>query len=150
MKTDKSNYSGSWRLQHLLTRNRSKRLEISKNMVELNNIINQMDVIDIYKLLHFPGGLVVKNLPLNAGDARDTSSVHGSGRSPGGGNGNPLQFSCLENSMGRGAWPTTVHGAAKSRTLLSTNTHTLLHLTRAYTHFSQAHIDFSPRSQTRP
>ena len=48
--------------------------------------------------------LVVKNLPANAGDIRDAGSIHGMGRSPGEGNGNPLQYSCLENSMDRGAW----------------------------------------------
>ena len=48
--------------------------------------------------------LVVKNPPANARDERDTCSIPGSGRLPGGGNGNPLQFSCLENSMGKGAW----------------------------------------------
>ena len=47
---------------------------------------------------------VVKKLPANAGDIRDTGSIPGSGRSPGGGNGNLLQCSCLENSMDRGAW----------------------------------------------
>ena len=52
----------------------------------------------------FPGGSLVKNLPANAGDARDKSSIPGSRTSPGIGNGNPLQYSCLENSMGRGAW----------------------------------------------
>ena len=52
----------------------------------------------------FPGGSLVKNLPANAGDARDKSSIPGSRRSPGIGNGNPLRYSCLENSMGRGAW----------------------------------------------
>ena len=51
----------------------------------------------------FPGGAVVKNLPANAGDTRDACSIPGSGRSPGIGNGNPLQYSCLENSMDRGA-----------------------------------------------
>ena len=50
-----------------------------------------------------PGGAVVKNLPANAGDTRDPGSIPGSGRSPGGGNGNPLQYSCLENPMDRGA-----------------------------------------------
>ena len=65
---------------------------------------------------------VVKNLPANAGDARDTGSIPGSGRSPGGGNGNPIQYSCLENSMDRGAWQATVHGVAKSRTWLSAHT----------------------------
>ena len=47
----------------------------------------------------FPGGTVVKNPPANAGDARDASSIPGLGRSPGEGNGNPFQYSCLENSM---------------------------------------------------
>ena len=58
----------------------------------------------------FPGGSVVKNLPAIAGD---TGSVSESGRSPGEGNDNPLQYSCLENPMGRGAWWATVHGLAK-------------------------------------
>ena len=52
----------------------------------------------------FPGGTVVKNPPANEGDAGDPSSSPGSGRSPGGGNSNPLQYSCLENPMDRGAW----------------------------------------------
>ena len=52
-------------------------------------------------------------------NAGDMSSIPGLGRSPGGGHGNPLQYSCLENSMDRGAWQATVHGVAKSRTLLS-------------------------------
>ena len=54
---------------------------------------------------------MVKNLPANA---RDTGSIPGSGRSPGEGNGNPFQYSCLENSMDRGTWQATVHGAAES------------------------------------
>ena len=62
--------------------------------------------------------VVVKNLPANAGDIRDTDSVPGSGRSPGEGHGNPLQYSCLENPMDRGAWWATVHGVAKNRTQL--------------------------------
>ena len=57
--------------------------------------------------------LVVKNLSANAGDIRDSSSIPGSGRSPGGGHGNMLQYSCLENSMDRGAWWATVHGCHK-------------------------------------
>ena len=56
------------------------------------------------------------NLAANAGD---TGSIPGLRRSPGGGNGNPLQQSCLENSMDRGAWKATVHGVAKSRARLS-------------------------------
>ena len=51
--------------------------------------------------------LVVKNLPANAGDVRDTGSVSGLGRFVGGGRGNPLQYSCLENPMDRGAWQAT-------------------------------------------
>ena len=66
-----------------------------------------------------PGGTVVKNPTANAGDARDSGSIPGSGRSSGEGNGNPLQFSCLENPMDRGAWWATVHGVAKSWTQLS-------------------------------
>ena len=67
----------------------------------------------------FPGGPVVKNPPANVGDARDVGSIPGLGRSPGGGNGNPLQYSCLVNPMDSGAWQTTVHGAAKSWTQVS-------------------------------
>ena len=59
---------------------------------------------------------MVKNLPANARDTRDAGSISGSGRSPGEGNGNPLQYSCLENSMDRGAWQATVHGVVKSQT----------------------------------
>ena len=58
----------------------------------------------------FPGGSEVKNLPANAGDA---DSIPGSGRSPREGNGNPLKYSCLENSMDRGAWRATVHGVTR-------------------------------------
>ena len=61
----------------------------------------------------------VKNLPANAGDTRDAVSIPGSERSPGEGNGNPLQYSCLENLGDRRAWRTTVYGVAKSRTRLS-------------------------------
>ena len=61
---------------------------------------------------------VVKNLPATAGDIRDTDSIPRLGRSPGGGHGNPLQYSCLENPIDRGAWRVTVHSFAKSRTSL--------------------------------
>ena len=57
--------------------------------------------------------LVVKNSPANAGDIRDTGSILGSGRYPGEGHGNPLQYSCLENPMDRGTWWATVHRVAK-------------------------------------
>ena len=61
-------------------------------------------------------GLVVKNPPANAGDV---GSIPGLGRSPGEGIGNPLQYSCLDNSMDKGAWQAIVHGVAKSETRLS-------------------------------
>ena len=70
--------------------------------------------------------LVAKNLPANAGDVRDKSLVPGSGRSPGEGHGNPLQYSCLDNPMDRGAWQATVLRVTKSQTRLkglNTNTH---------------------------
>ena len=60
--------------------------------------------------------LVVKNLPANEGDSTDMGSIPGLGRSPGEGNGNPVQYSCLEKSMDGGAWWATVHGVTKSRT----------------------------------
>ena len=82
----------------------------------------------IYKVLNlvpgvmylgFPGSSVVKN-PANAGDTGDSDSIPGSGRSPGKGIGNLLQYCCLKNPMGRGAWQATVHGVAESWTGLST------------------------------
>ena len=71
----------------------------------------------------FPGNSVVKNPPASAGD---TGLITGLGRSPGGGNGNPLQYFCLENRMDRGAWQATAHGVAKESDMteqLSTNIH---------------------------
>ena len=65
---------------------------------------------------------MVKNPPANTGDIRDASLIPGYGRSPGGGHGNPLQYSCLGNPMVREAWRATVHGAAKSWARLSTQT----------------------------
>ena len=64
----------------------------------------------------FPSGSVVKDLPVNAGDS---GSIPGLGRCPGEGNGNLLQYSCLENLMDRGACQAIVHGVAKSQTRLS-------------------------------
>ena len=78
----------------------------------LNNINYRM----IGSGVGFPGGTVVKNPPAIAGDARDTGLIPGSGRSSGGGNDNPLQYSCLEDPMDRGAWWATAHGVAKSQT----------------------------------
>ena len=63
----------------------------------------------------FPRSAVVKNLPANAGDAEAMSLIPGLGRSPGVENGNALQYSCLENSVDRGAWQATVHVVAKSQ-----------------------------------
>ena len=72
----------------------------------------------------FPRGTVVKNMPANAGDTGDAGLIPGSGRSPGVGNSNLLQSSCLGNPMDRGAWQATVHGVTKSQTGLSRHTHT--------------------------
>ena len=66
--------------------------------------------IYVYIFMGFPGNSVVKNLPANA---RDACLMPGSGRSPGGGKGNPLQYSCLGNPMDRGAWQAAVHGVTK-------------------------------------
>ena len=68
-----------------------------------------------------PGGSVGKESACSAGDP---GSIPGSGRSPGEGNGNPLQYPCLENPMNRGAWWAAVHGVKKSRARLSANTFT--------------------------
>ena len=67
-------------------------------------------------LMGFPGGRVVKNPPASAGDEKDVDLIPGSGRLPGEGNGNPLQYSRLENPMDRAAWWATVHGVANSGT----------------------------------
>ena len=73
----------------------------------------------MYKLKYtytYPGGSVVKNLPASIGDTGDAGLIPGSGRSPGGGHGNPLQYSCLENCVDRGAWWAIVHRVSKSQT----------------------------------
>ena len=62
----------------------------------------------------YPGSTVVKNRPANVENARDAGSILRSGRPPGVGNGNPLQYACLKNPMDRGAWWATVHGTVKS------------------------------------
>ena len=59
--------------------------------------------------------LMIKNLPANAGDIRDVNLITGLRRSPGGGHGNPLQYSCLENPLDRGTWQATVHSVTKSQ-----------------------------------
>ena len=72
--------------------------------------------IAVNQTLPFQVVLVVKNPPANTEDPRDTGSIPGSERSPGGGHGNPFLHSCLENPTDRGAWWATIHGVTKSRT----------------------------------
>ena len=86
-----------------------------------------------YGHLGFTGGTVVQKPPANAGDTGDTGLIPGSGRSSGGGYGNPLLYSCLENPMDRGAWWATVHRVTESRTQLSTCAR-MLTLTYTCTH----------------
>ena len=74
--------------------------------------------------MDFPGGLEAKNPPVNVGDARDVGLIPGFERFPGGGHGNPLQYSCLENPRDGGAWWVPVYGIAQSRTRLSDFTFT--------------------------
>ena len=69
--------------------------------------------LNIVKIVDSQVALVVWNPPVNAAEARDEGSFPGLGGSPGIGRGNPLQYSCLENSMDRGAWQVTVHGATE-------------------------------------
>ena len=92
-----------------------------KLYLDFSKVFNNMCILRV--LPELPGdvgasqvALVVKNPPANAGDIRGTAWIPGSGVSPGGQQGNPLQYSCLENPMDRGAWWVTVHGIAQSRT----------------------------------
>ena len=71
--------------------------------------ITGMIISSLRYIKGFPDGAVVRYLSTNAGDMKDSGSIPGSRRSPGEGNGNPLQYSCLENSLDRGAWWATVH-----------------------------------------
>ena len=86
-------------------------------------IVNLLSTPFIYLslllIVGFPGGSVVKNPPADTGDAGDAGLIPGLGRSLGGGNGKPLQYSCMKNPKDRGAWQITVHGFAKSQTQLS-------------------------------
>ena len=75
----------------------------------------------------FPGGSVVKNSPADTGDK---SSIPGSGRSPGGGNGNPLQYPSLEDPMDRGPWRAAVLGATEHQVWLSACTHRVIQITQ--------------------
>ena len=87
----------------------------SRNLVK----VKTQHLQEIYVTEGFPGDAVVKKLPANAGDTRDSGLVSGSGRSPGIENGNPLQYSRRGNPMDQVAWQATVYGIAKSRTWLS-------------------------------
>ena len=91
---------------------------------------------------------MVKNLPANSGYARDLVSMPGLGRPSGIGNGNTLQYSCLEISMDRGAWWATIHGVAKSQTKLSNDVcmHVCTHMcARAHTHtHTHTHTTITP------
>ena len=82
-----------------------------KTMMSINLLIQLMCIIDILRAPQV--ALVVKNQSANSGDARDVGSIPGLGRSPGVGNGNPIQYSCLENCTRRGPWWATVHGGRK-------------------------------------
>ena len=84
--------------------------------INTNVIIIKINNTNSFIIEGFPGGSDSKEYACNAGDL---SSIPGLGRSPGEGNGNPLQYCCLENSMDRGLWWTTVHGVTKSQTQLS-------------------------------
>ena len=90
-----------------------------KNQAQIHHHLGQCQDAGRAQRLHlcsnFPGGSAVKNFPANAGDV---GSIPGSGRPPGEGNGNPLQYSCLENAMDREAWWATVPGVAKNWTRL--------------------------------
>ena len=105
---------------------------------------NTLDTFET-DFMGFPGGSEGKVSACNAGNL---GSIPASGRSPGEGNGNPLQYSCLENSMDRGAWWATVHGVAKSQTRLSDFTFTFqgyiqFHLPIDFFHFlPNIHLDF--------
>ena len=103
-----------------------KDLKINSYLSKLRKHVKKKYIIVLLLVLltklGFPGGSVVKNLPVDAGDSGDAGSIPGLGRSSGGVNGNPAQYSCLENSMDRGAWRVTVLGVAKSWTGLSTLT----------------------------
>ena len=89
----------------------------------IRNWLTSANFVQIWQCVGFPGGSMVMNLPANAGATGDMHSVPGSGRSPGGRNGSPLQYSCLENSMDREAWRAAVYGVMKSWTRQRLITH---------------------------
>ena len=84
------------------------RLGVAQSQTRLKQLSSSMPVLGASQV-----ALVVKNLPASAGEIRDVSSIPGSRRSPGGGDGNLLQYSCLENPMDRGDWQVTAHKVAE-------------------------------------
>ena len=92
----------------------SPQMETCAFSVSLSHPTNHMSLnsVALPFTTGFPGGTVVQNLPANAGDTRHMGSIPGSERSPGVGNGEPLQYSCLENPMNRGTWQATAHAGA--------------------------------------
>ena len=100
----------------------------SKTLNMINRLCEEREKKKMTRLLQLPLNILwasqvaqlLKNPSANAGDARHVASIPGSGRSPGVGNGNPLQYSCLEYLMGRGTQQATVHGVAKSQTKMNT------------------------------
>ena len=106
----------------------TNRSELSTEPSMRSSSLEEVNRKDVSTCWSFPSGLVGRESTCNAGDTGDLASIHGWERSPGGGNGNPLWYSCLENPMDRGAQQAIVQGVAKSRTWVSTHTH--VHLTR--------------------
>ena len=104
---------------------RLKNIEVNESRCETNNC----------QLLWGGSGSMVKNPPANAGASGLVGSTPGLGRSPGGGNGNPLQHTCLENSMDRGAWWATVHRIAESQTWLSDWAYTYTSIICVHIHY---------------
>ena len=96
--------------EHYMNSNRSKSRYSFKPKCPYINLLWTYILYYCSLMMGLPGGSVVKNLPSNAGNL---GSISGLGRCPGEGNGYPLQYSCLENPMNRGAWQATVHGVAK-------------------------------------
>ena len=90
----------------------------------------------------FTGGNSGKESTCQSRKHRDTGSITGSGRSPGVGNSTPLQYSCLENSMGKGAWWATVHGATKSDVTERLNTHTTKGLFKKHSPVKKAWLKY--------
>ena len=88
----------------------------------------------------FPGGFVVKNPPDNSGYTGDASLIPGSGRSPGEGNDNPLQYSCRENPTDRGAWQATVYGVTRVRHDLVTKPPPPVYIRTIYTYIKNIYI----------